>query len=246
MTIEEIREGNKYIADYMNLIVRVFETVTGKKVNRYVALPNPLIMLSVGEEQQLCYHESWDWLMPVVRKCCDELREMGFNPIGTYNPKIGYVSEIYTMRLDNTIEKVWSAVVRHVMRFAKKREEDKKTKSLEDKIVEKLMKDPEVLNAVKELQSPVNRFAIQSDFDKLVLMYGFAYGHTLNSYDHHYYMGDMEIHFNPDEREFSLKWTTENNIHVLAELDGDELTLENVEDRLKNNVEKPWEKILNK
>lgn len=71
-------------------------------------------------DNNLKYHESWDWLIPVVHKCCEELRSLGFDKRGTWDPKLGYVSEIYVMRLDNPIDKVWSEVVNHIKRYSKK------------------------------------------------------------------------------------------------------------------------------
>lgn len=71
-------------------------------------------------DNSLKYHESWDWLMPVVHKCCDNLRLLGFDKRGTWDPKLGYVSEIYVMRLDNPIDKVWLEVVKHIKRYSKK------------------------------------------------------------------------------------------------------------------------------
>ena len=67
----------------------------------------------------LKYHSSWDWLMPVVHKCCADLKEMGFDKRGSWNPEHGYASGIYVMRLDNPIEKVWHEVINHIKRFKK-------------------------------------------------------------------------------------------------------------------------------
>lgn len=67
----------------------------------------------------LKYHESWDWLMPVVQKCCADIKAMGFDKRGSWNPQHGYVSDIYVMRLDNPIEKVWEEVIKHIKRYKK-------------------------------------------------------------------------------------------------------------------------------
>lgn len=48
-----------------------------------------------------------------------ELKEMGFDKRGSWNPIHGYVSDIYLMRLDNTIEKVYENVLKHIKRFKK-------------------------------------------------------------------------------------------------------------------------------
>lgn len=67
----------------------------------------------------LKYHYSWDSLMPVVHKCCADLRELGFDKRGSWHPKHGYVSDIYVMGLDNPIEKVYAKVINHIKRFKK-------------------------------------------------------------------------------------------------------------------------------
>lgn len=93
MTEQDIAAGNKIIGDYMGKCYK-----------------DPLNYM---------YDKSWDWLMPVVHKCCDDLKKLGFDARGSYNPRVGYVSEIYVMRLNNSIEKVWEECINHITRFNK-------------------------------------------------------------------------------------------------------------------------------
>ena len=105
MSEKEIIEGDTLIAEFM-----------GKKV---VGSTGEYIDIEFQDGRPLTahYHTSWDWLIPVVHKCCADLREKGFDIRGSWNPTHGYVSEIYVMKLNNPIEKVWIEVVNYIKRF---------------------------------------------------------------------------------------------------------------------------------
>jgi hypothetical protein len=50
--------------------------------------------------------------MPVVVKCCEEISSRpGVDARGGWTPEYGYTEDIYTMRLNSSIEKVWKAVL---------------------------------------------------------------------------------------------------------------------------------------
>ena len=68
---------------------------------------------------KLTYDSDWNELMPVVHKCCADLKAMGFDKRGSWNPEHGYVSNIYVMRLDSPIEKVFEEVINHIKRYKK-------------------------------------------------------------------------------------------------------------------------------
>lgn len=72
-TKEEILEGNRILAEFMELKVITMTGSTGKVSKHYAALPEPLILIPVGRESLLHYHKSWDWLMPVI----DKINAMG-------------------------------------------------------------------------------------------------------------------------------------------------------------------------
>lgn len=78
MTLEEIKDGNKLIVEYMEFPIREFTTLTGKKVMNYCALPDPLAMVGVGYENMLLYHKDWNWIMPVVQKINGLGKEFSF------------------------------------------------------------------------------------------------------------------------------------------------------------------------
>lgn len=71
--------------------------------------------LETGRGRIMEYHWSWDWLMPVVRRCveiaCDESQEM-------------FMSKQYTMLLDIVpmadIEETYKAVVEFVKKYNSK------------------------------------------------------------------------------------------------------------------------------
>lgn len=64
----EFMTDNELIAEFMGL--KSFED------SRYGTLwPSPLKAKTPATCFGLCYHESWDWLMPVVEKICNLWRE---------------------------------------------------------------------------------------------------------------------------------------------------------------------------
>jgi len=68
MKTEEIINGNKLIAEFMGGVYETKEQPIPYFENIEFAGPYP-------SNEDLKYHTSWDWLMPVVRKivelCCD-------------------------------------------------------------------------------------------------------------------------------------------------------------------------------
>lgn len=101
MTEEEtIIEGNKLIAEFMEINVKIEEAE--KKG---------------GEGYKACrYHQSWDWLMPSVRKTCNEISELGFDKRGSWNPELGYSPAIYSMQLNTPIHEVWNSLVAYIIK----------------------------------------------------------------------------------------------------------------------------------
>lgn len=76
MTTEE---GNNIIAEFMEL--QWNHNCHNFRVDGYG-------WLSV---EMLKYHSSWDWLMPVVKKCCQKNKN---KPIGIFNENDFYVDDI--------------------------------------------------------------------------------------------------------------------------------------------------------
>ena len=70
MTKEEIIEGNKLIAEFMG-------GVYDSDVNEYWFYLNPPNWTSkfAPTTYELKYHSSWDWLMPVVEKIENDLKD---------------------------------------------------------------------------------------------------------------------------------------------------------------------------
>jgi len=78
MTLEEIKQGNKLIVEYVGYPVREFTSITGRKFNQYCALPRPMVTLEVGYETQLLFHKDWNWLMPIVEMINSLGKEFSF------------------------------------------------------------------------------------------------------------------------------------------------------------------------
>jgi len=114
--VNDYGDGQKYFANVPN---PDYKNENNPFWNSNLEKLNWCTINSVNYIHDLKYHESWDWLMPVVQKCCSDLKEMGFDKRGSWNPTHGYVSEIYVMRLDNPIEKVWQEVINHIKRLKK-------------------------------------------------------------------------------------------------------------------------------
>lgn len=107
LTPEEIISGNRLIAEFMGYIfVDEYTFKTSPNGNTY-------------DRGILGYCSSWDKLMPVVYKCCADLKALGFDKRGSYSFERGYASAIYTMKLDNPIEKVFLEVVNHINKYKK-------------------------------------------------------------------------------------------------------------------------------
>ncbi len=84
LTQEEIVEGNKLFAEFMNLKVVTFNGLVSGSSKHYAALQDPLITVKVGNEGTLYYHKSWDWLFPVIDKINDMGKGYSFAIFKTY------------------------------------------------------------------------------------------------------------------------------------------------------------------
>lgn len=84
------------------------------------------------------------------------------------------------------------------------------------------------------------KFNIQDRLQELLISFGFKYSHTLNSYEHYFEKEGWEVKFNPDEEKFYLQTINFDNCVFFKpsslSLEGDELTLENVENFLRENI----------
>src|SRR5208283_1426570 len=123
MKKEELVEDNKLIASYMGYTyfghndLKLIFTNNGKEYKHpagwkttadtsYLSKENALKSIRGIKHHYLCrghnylqYHSSWDWLMPVVHKCCKE--------IYTNSKKNEYIYPILMdMKLNSTIEGV--------------------------------------------------------------------------------------------------------------------------------------------
>jgi len=108
MTEEEIMDGNKIIAKFMGISEAIERT---EKLG--------------GSGYAGCnYYKSWNWIMPVVQKCCEEIsKRPGIDARGGWTPENGYTEDIYTMSLNNPIKKVYKAVLFSVNKINKIKKE---------------------------------------------------------------------------------------------------------------------------
>lgn len=116
-------ENNKLIVEFMGGSCKKHENG-----HVYYTLPNhPTIDISPYHvmDDNVFYHSSWDWLMPVVEKiqACEILTMQGFNVI-IYNRvteiKCRWSGKLIALMQDNTkIESVYTAVVEFITWYNK-------------------------------------------------------------------------------------------------------------------------------
>lgn len=105
MKEEVIIEGNKLIAEFMG-----YEYIGGD-VMHYPYLRKGDEIIAVHND--VCYHSSWDWLMPVVHKITGEIQQ-------DYPLKTTMITDlaIHTPRED-----VWEAVVEFIKWYNSQKQE---------------------------------------------------------------------------------------------------------------------------
>ncbi len=85
MTKDEIIENNKLIAKFMGA------KKTTNCNNNELWIPKQSVCkintIDLGRGQIICYHKSWDWLMPVVDKIRDIKNECKLSNKDVYNRK---------------------------------------------------------------------------------------------------------------------------------------------------------------
>lgn len=105
MKKEEIIENNKLIAEFMEFPINTIETLGKREIYGYYTINVPTKYTMYGKEyahiDKLRFHESWDWLMPVVEKCFsfkdnDKMSELTnkfdfYNINEMYNAVITYI-----------------------------------------------------------------------------------------------------------------------------------------------------------
>jgi len=107
METQEILESNKLIAEFMGLVL----DGTFYRGNDYLPFNFETYAKSKSvHEEQMSYHLSWDWLIPVVQKCM-ELQPEGINDF--YNDFIDSV--LY-------LDKVYQAVIKFIKWYNKEKE----------------------------------------------------------------------------------------------------------------------------
>ena len=119
---EEIKNNNKLIAEFM-----------GYKADPYFYIPNHSVLVRVPythehetqehfTAEELKYHSSWDWLMPVFQKiikhnqfaCIDD------TPVGEWR----LIKSISSLSLGCTIKEAYDKAIEFINQFNKEKKND--------------------------------------------------------------------------------------------------------------------------
>ena len=95
-------------------------------MSEYIVKNNKIIAKFMGHEegydehgvwQKFKYHSSYDSLMPVVQKICEEITDLGiYSSKCHWNPEHGYVNDVYKMKLNTPINKIWNSVIKYIIK----------------------------------------------------------------------------------------------------------------------------------
>lgn len=112
----EIIEGNKLIAEYMESTFK-----SEYKIVNFSVRPTINIQANSFCEDELEYHKSWDWLMPVIEKIgnhtFDDVNE-GEEPetafLRTFHGNMTRINRFPLHQAETQIESTWKAVVEFI------------------------------------------------------------------------------------------------------------------------------------
>lgn len=105
----ETEEANSLIAIFDGWAPK--STNAEKNENKYVKQNPKTGKWAVSNAMTMPYSSKWHWLMPVVQKCCAELRERGVDERGSWSPEFGYSAAIMSTTVGSPIEKVYANLV---------------------------------------------------------------------------------------------------------------------------------------
>lgn len=121
MTQEGIRDGNKLIAEFMELKVATKQVMFDNRI--YYETPFLQVNYAACEEQ-FAFHDEWNWLMPVLAKIqkldhvcviygnyCNIIEKELFTK--KYDGE-GFDVDYYSDSVDNVIEAVYKCVVEFI------------------------------------------------------------------------------------------------------------------------------------
>ena len=106
---EQLIEYNKLIAEFM-------KHYTYDKLNKlYVSL-----RMNKNDENELKYHSSWDWLIPVCKKICDIATNQANRPTINHVSKLDWIeTEISIEMREYNIERVFLKTVEFIELYNK-------------------------------------------------------------------------------------------------------------------------------
>lgn len=124
MTPQEIIDGNKLIAEFMAMeVYGIFET-GGNPLKATYHSSQISLFESKGYKVQLLFHSSWDWLIPVVKKCSESFEYNQYDSEEYYHITKEIFHPDYSLSefMDADIEAIYIRVVTYIKWYNQNKE----------------------------------------------------------------------------------------------------------------------------
>jgi hypothetical protein len=121
MTQEEIIEGNKIIGEFVGLEITSIKSNEYQYATRKLS-PWRVATIKLGKTQEdytnsanfwtfdIKFHSSWDWIIPVLKKCHQEELNKGWHKIDC----LSHTLEIKDLLSDDAIFYIWKEVIEFI------------------------------------------------------------------------------------------------------------------------------------
>lgn len=118
MSEQEIIEGNKLIAEFMQAKNEFSDIYYLPEFGHYFNSYGQIELNDCFRTDELKYHSSWDWLMPVVEKIeknfwVTTTTRRGYSAVSIHQPQRAY-EKIARVDSENKLEATWKAIVEFI------------------------------------------------------------------------------------------------------------------------------------
>jgi len=121
MNRKEIIENNKLIAEFMGVADEPYCYIPEHKIRISDENGEYAETSSHFQYDELQYHSSWNWLMPVIKKYTDKMNDLQYDDelYICWENEILHSNYILSDILNNNIESIYNRVVRFIKRYNK-------------------------------------------------------------------------------------------------------------------------------